>query len=185
MNYTILVVTNEPFIAESYLESSLYKYKDIRLDVLKNIPVGDTPSYENGLNYLAIWEEHYNDLSADISYKFNNGVIDQTNAFDARLIKIPFEGLAYLVMRDRKIKGTYKRYIILTIKEKNPTQLDILNLYDFKLDGRHNLSLDKLDEYYEKYVENNVLLSDIFNPVENLVRTNKIPHLSEFIEFFK
>lgn len=186
MNYTILVITNEPKIADMYFEKNIYSQKNILLDVLEPIPIGDAPTYEISTKYLAIWEDHYNDIGSNISYKFNNSIEDIDNGFKYRLIKIPFEGLAYLVLRDRKIKAYNNRYIILYIKERTNSRLDTLCLYDFKIDGRFDISLDMINEYCNKYVEHNILMADIFNPVVDLVNKNNIPHIStEYINFLK
>lgn len=185
MDYTILVVTNESSIVEQYLEGGIYLYKNISLTVNEPIPVGDTPNLNNALEYLSIWEEHYNDIPNNLSYKFNNGIKDIDNGFKYRLVKIPFEGLAYIVMRDRKKKAVNNRYIILYMKEKNKSKMEELYLYDYKIDSRFNLNLDNLTEYYNKYVENNILLSDVYDPIENMVKANEIQHVSEFIEFLK
>ena len=166
----IIVVTNEKYIVDQYLGDI---YRSTHYIVPEICEVNEEPTLERALKMQSAWEYVQDGVS------MTQCTIDTMTLDTTKILRIPFEGLVHVIVRDRYINNEGARYILVSIKEQHPTQLVPLELYDLYLDGRRAPRTELFSEWFEQ-IDSNMLLGENFDVIYNMALENEVTHMSEF-----
>jgi hypothetical protein len=98
-----------------------------------------------------------------------------------QVIKMPFAGFAYMIAYSRKYNLEEDQNLVISIKEKIPTQTYSLELYHLFINSGVRVSLNMFDEYFNM-TEGNSLLGLLFDPVMEMIANDQIPMVSPDIK---
>jgi hypothetical protein len=167
MSKNIVVVTNEEGIMD-HIFKPLYAKYPTDLTPIKNVTT-DTSS----LGFWAKWIEDGSNGQTVMGcpIKSNPGY---------QIIKVPFAGFAYMVAYNRKYQLDNQN-LIISIKEKIPTQTYSMELYHLYINSRVKVGISMFDEYFNM-TEGNSLLGLLFDPVMEMIANDQIPMVSPDIK---
>ncbi len=164
---TILAVTNERFVAESFFSQYYNTGK------LTRINADEGPSY--GRELYAEWKTMVN------GKEVNNFIVEGKVAGEYNVIYLPYQGFAYVVARARKLQNPNERYIIATMRESHLTPIIANELYNIILDTRYKSGFGLFRQLFEDIGHNN-LLDEEYDIVMDGIENHTIPLLSDNID---
>jgi hypothetical protein len=164
---TILAVTNERFVAESFFSQYYGTGKLSRI-----VP---TEGDNGGRDVYAEWKTISN------GEEVNNFITVGQVASEYNVIYLPYQGFAYVLARARKYVDLNQRFIIATMRESHMTPIIANDLYNIILDTRYKSGFGLFSKLFEDIGHNNLLDSE-FDPVMEAIKNHEIPLLSDNID---
>ena len=159
----ILAVTNERFIAESFF-SQFYPN-----DILQKIvpytghSIGDV---------FAEWKTIVNDQ------EINNWIPTQLLNLEYNIIYVPYQGLAYVVNRERELGLIDDRFIVATMKESYQTPVIAKELYNILIDTKYKSGFMLFRELFAE-MDHNILFDPEFDQIMEEIENGEIQLLSD------
>ena len=163
----LIIVTNEPNIVDRYM-ADLYKKSNINVCPILN----QVNTFKDSI--ISSWVSEENDV------EINKGIIKPSDESKINIIKVPFNGFAYMVAYNRYYQLTEDQNIVISIKENIPTPITPREKYHLFLDGKFNLSAHLIEECFSLNSSNS-LLSEDYDFVMDLINKGNILFVSKFI----
>lgn len=161
---------NETFIAASFF-SQFYKLTNVNLLHAKQTKIGKDDAFIQ-------WKTDTNGKT------YENFIMRSDMEEDKyQLIYAPYEALPYLVAKDRFFENTEDRYCLVSMKERFPTRLYGLQLYNFFLNTKFKPTFDLFTEFFDT-ADHNIFLDPVFDPIYKDAQDNHLDLLSSHITQF-
>lgn len=167
MAKNIIVVTNEEGIIDRVFRPLYGKYPN------KIVDIPNTVTTAAATGFWAKWTVSDNNGERTMGCPIKNNPCYQ-------VIKVPFAGFAYMVAYNRKYELDDQN-LVISVKEKIPTQTYSLELYHLYINSRVKVGLDMFNEYFNM-TEGNSLRGLLFDPVIEMIKNDEIPHASDDIK---
>lgn len=159
----ILAVTNERFIAESFF--SQFYPNNILQKILPNIG-------KSSGNVFAEWKTIVN------GEEQNNWIPEDILTLDFNIVYVPYQGLAYIVHRERELNRIDDRFVIATMKETYQTPVITKELFNIILDTKYKSGFSIFRELFAD-MNSNILLGPDFDIVIDEIMNGDIALLSD------
>lgn len=162
----IIIVTNEPSIADRYLSDIYLSPKFYVPNVLDNVDTFDE-------DIIASWnEDNGENVSRRAIFKPDNDLYN--------IYRVPMAGLAYMIVYNRVNNLVDDRNIVVSINENIPTMLYSTEKYDMFLGGKFLPTVEIFEECFD-INDSNTLLKSEYDFIVDLVKSNSLLFVSDFI----
>lgn len=165
----LLSVMNDKFIGESFFQ---------RFYTIPGVAKIKERTDNNLMNDCFIrWMEQ----SGDAMYE--RGFREASLQAEYNILHIPYEGLCYLVARDRALKDESHRYCVVTMKENFQTRVIAHDCYNLFINSRFRPTFDLFKEFFATE-DHNILMDEYFDPVLKDAQEKVSPLISDAIDTY-
>jgi hypothetical protein len=164
----IVAVTNEKFIAESFFTQYYGSGKLAKIDSTTEEP-------RDGEIVFAEWKTIVNGEET-VNYIKENKIPNNGTS----VIYVPYQGLAYIIARERALNRVENKFIIASMKESYQTPVIANELYNILLDTRLKIGFSIFERLFDK-MDHNALMDEEFDVVIESIKEGKIMLLGDSI----